>query len=267
MKKRLQELQPTLTVCSSEEEVPLNLLSRTNQEPTVWSDHFQTIMYMRAHSRELVASAQQCDVTFIERPTEENPVFAQANVEMGNMTAVYYDSFYQHLLENMRVAPPLDLLVFLYVKPDIAAERRKRRDRVSEDLMPADYLRCLDNAYFNWIVKLCATKRILLIDWNTFGDTDALLERIADTLNKRTELPRVTLAPIESLAGSAELPACLPSALTPTLNMLFTRQPTEGEARKLVYFQTENTEQRSRAQHAILSKLVNAGKSEIYIGF
>jgi len=278
----LSRLRPELKVDFSEESVPQRLLEKTNQQPTRWSDHFQTIMAMRAATRESLALSAAPDVLFIERPLKENCVFADANVEVGNMSKEYYEEYYRPICTEHRETPELDLIVFLFVTEHTAAQRRDARHRPSEELYNNTYMNALGDAYFRWVVECCSEQRMLVIDWNTdFAAPELLLARIAEALQEPAKLPRIVYQHPSELSHSAEIERLTQrkkasgKSISPLAIMLFedgVKAPMSSSSEEeeaapspvVTYFNTETAKLRRQIQNTILRKLA-AGQNDMRI--
>jgi len=282
LKACLSRLRPELKVHFSEESVPQRLLEKTNRKPTRWSDHFQTIMAMRAATRESLALSDTPDVLFIERPLKENSVFAKANVEVGNMSADYYEEYYEPLCAEHRETPDLDLIVFLFVTEHTAAQRRDARHRPSEELYNNTYMNALGDAYFRWVIECCSEQRMLVIDWNTdFTSPELLLARIAEALQEPAKLPRIVYQHPSELSHSAEIERLTQrkkasgKSISPLAIMLFedgVKAPMSSSSEEeeaapspvVTYFNTETAKLRRQIQNTILHKLA-AGQNDMRI--
>jgi len=182
----------TFSQCS-EEQVPQELLTLYIENPVEYAAHFQTVMVDRAAVRRRLAFLKNESVLFIERDLEENVVFAQANALCGNFPTSYYEAWYRaHFAFLMQDVQPVRLYIYLYVKPQILEQRRGVRARPSEDLYADDYLNCVGDVYFHWVMRLAMARRILVLDWNTFQSAGAVLERIHTVIYDNSKLPSVS---------------------------------------------------------------------------
>jgi deoxyadenosine/deoxycytidine kinase len=179
-------------VLSSEEEVDSTLLEMYINESSEYATHFQTVMLSEASSRERLIASGLGDnmLSLVERPYEENVVFARANTVAGNMSLRYYQTWYAAYLRRVeRLSKVSKHLVFLFVSAEERARRQAIRSRRGEENYRSDYFVLLDDCYFEFVLQMAAEKRMLVIDWHCEAQSDLLLE----SLQRFKRLPQVTL--------------------------------------------------------------------------
>ena len=117
------------TLCGGqfyEEQLPdyvCDLLAKSNDNPQRWMELFQTTMVMRAALREQAVS--RSSIAFVERPLEESCVFGDANLALERLSMEFYCDVYGKLhAEYKSSGPRYALIVFLYVREEVAEQRR-----------------------------------------------------------------------------------------------------------------------------------------------
>lgn len=177
----------------SEEQVPQDLLTLYIEHPQDYATHFQTVMVDRAALRRRLAFLNGENVLFIERDLEENVVFAQANALSGNFPANYYETWYRpHFAFLTQDVQSVRLYIYLHVRPETLEQRRGVRARPSEELYADDYLNCVGDVYFHWVMRLAMARRILVLDWNQFSSASAVLEQVHRIIYDASVLPSVS---------------------------------------------------------------------------
>jgi deoxyadenosine/deoxycytidine kinase len=190
--RKLVEACRELVAAFEEERVDQALLEAYIKDSTEYAAHFQTIMAMHAVQREQRATelAQRDRLVFVERPLVENRVFAKANLRSGQMTQAYYKDWYSELFKAYN-SRSVDLLLFLYAPYETRLERKLLRARSSEELYKDQYMRTLDECYFDFVIEMAGAKKLLLVDWSSYGSTDAVLELVLRVLRGERSLPNV----------------------------------------------------------------------------
>lgn len=153
---------------------------------------FQIAMMQAACMRTVCARLMQ-DAgkvpTVIERGAQENKVFALANYAMGWMTPekyALYESYVDDVLSQPQLLPVAgqSVQIFLWAPKHDLGSRMDERARPGEEEYKEDYLLCLDEGYFAYI--LCshhedADENILpylVIDWRNYGEWEDVMRRV-----------------------------------------------------------------------------------------
>lgn len=278
LKSVFQQHLPDWKVFFSQESVPVARLNQCINDPKRWSDHFQTVMFDRAVSRQAVCNYAAPDAFIMERPPEENVVFAVANSrpEIGNMSAEYFHEWYKHAYyEHVNEAGEMDLLVYLFAPDTVLNQRRKERDRIGEDHYESLYMTVLGDTFFRWAIERASKRKLLVLDWTKYGDPVLVLAEISKYLNNPELLPSITLIDATTLCTSGEVarhetPAPKPYESTildlvevAPKSVLLSRS-TDHCAPQHIYIDTSDVKKRRQLQYLILSELA-AGKSTLTV--
>jgi len=198
LQKKYNQLFGEEAAVSEVEEVHDNLLSMYIKYPEEYGTHFQSTMLTYASMRHKVLQKEKAKGKFciIERPLDENVVFAKANVHSGSISDRYWNEWSVPSLQNFNNPRP-DLIVFLYVRSKASEENMKMRNRANEKDYKRDDLTILADEYFDCVIRHAREKRMLVVDWNGFGKTSGVLAKISDILNGNISLPKLKLVPLE----------------------------------------------------------------------
>lgn len=105
-----------------------------------------------------------------DRAIGEDVVFAQMLHDTGVMSDREFETYMRvYAILETTVSPP-DLIVFLDVRPEVALQRVRARNRPAEATLDLEYLRGLDRAYSAWLAGVTAKQAgrtsVLVLDWN-----------------------------------------------------------------------------------------------------
>jgi deoxyadenosine/deoxycytidine kinase len=240
-------------VVFEEEKVVQPLLSAYLKNPEQYGAHFQTVMGMAAAHRQQRAQylrdAQSPQrMILIERPLWENVTFAEANVRFGSLTKEYYDTWYMEMIKAFHESHP-DLLIYLHASDKVRAYRRGERNRTDEDLYKDRYMNMLGDCYFEFVLKHAEKRKLLVLNWNSYGDMSRVVKAVADVLNGKKKLPKVTRNELNSSGESSEEGA--PQQFTARING------------RTTYYDTRTTKKRRKAQDLIVEALARFEDVEI----
>ncbi|UCF78639.1 MAG: deoxynucleoside kinase [Candidatus Eiseniibacteriota bacterium] len=118
-----------------------------------WSFHLQIFFLSKRFQAQ--KKMLEAEVSFIQDRTiyEDAEVFAWTLNRLGHLgdrDYANYKALFDTMLEFIR---PPDLIIFLKAKPESLLERIKHRGRESEKAITLDYLKILDEAYAEWLVR------------------------------------------------------------------------------------------------------------------
>jgi len=240
-------------VVFEEEKVIQPLLSAYLKDPEQYGAHFQTVMGMAAAQRQQRAqylrdSQDPNRFILLERPLWENVTFAEANVRAGSFTKEYFDLWYMEMIKAFHDSHP-DLLVYLHASDRVRSYRRGERDRQDEDLYEDLYMNILGDCYFEFVLKHAEKRKLLVLNWNTYGDMSRVVKTVADVLSGKKKLPKVTRNELNSSGESSDEGA--PQQITARIN---------GTSH---YYETRSTKKRRKAQDLILEALARFEDVEI----
>jgi len=235
-------------VVFEEEQVIQPLLSAYLKDPVAYGSDFQTVMGMAAAKRqqraEYLRDVQEPKrMILLERPLWENVVFAEANVRFGSFTKAYYYDFYMPLIEAHHSSHP-DLLVYLHASERTRSFRREDRKRADEDLYKDRYMNILGDCYFDFVIEHAAKRKLLVLNWNDYGDMHKVLATVSAVLNGDKQLPRVVRNELSSSSDSSSEDGA-PAQMTITV-----KEQTS-------FFETLSTKKRRKAQDLVMEALAN----------
>ncbi|MBN1503920.1 MAG: deoxynucleoside kinase [Candidatus Eisenbacteria bacterium] len=129
-----------------------------------WSFHLQIFFLSKRFQAQ--KKMLELGVSFIQDRTiyEDAEVFARTLNRLGHMgdrDYANYKALFDTMLEFIR---PPDLIIYLRAKPTSLMERIRHRGRDSEKSITLDYLKTLDEAYEEWLVRARAMTRIHEVD-------------------------------------------------------------------------------------------------------
>lgn len=255
--KTAQKTWADREVVFEEEKVIQPLLSAYLKNPEGYGSDFQTVMGMAAAQRqqraEYMRDAQEPKrMILLERPLWENVVFADANVRFGSFTKEYYEEFYMPLIEAHHSSHP-DLLIYLHASERTRSYRRADRNRTDEDLYKDRYMNILGDCYFDFVIEHAAKGKLLVLNWNEYGDMRKVLATVSAVLSGEKKLPRVVRNELSSSSDSSSEDGA-PAQMTVTV---------ENGTRSAKFYETASTSKRRKAQDVVLKALADFHNVEI----
>jgi deoxyadenosine/deoxycytidine kinase len=160
-----------------------------------WSFHLQ--IYFLGERFKAQVEIGRSSLPFIQDRTiyEDAEIFARTLHDQGSMTDVdheNYVSLFRCMVDFLRKP---DVILYLKARPETLMDRIARRGRESEKGIGIDYIRRLNNAYDDWMVRARAETEVIEMDTDTVplqGDTPAfrdLVERLKQRYPRQAELP------------------------------------------------------------------------------
>jgi deoxyadenosine kinase len=128
-----------------------------------------------------------------DRTIYEDSIFAKVLVDMGLMHPRDYETYlalYRNL-SNFMCRPTA--IVYLHARPEACHERIARRGRDFERVIALEYLQRLYAAYEEFVDNISKTIPVIQVDWENFGDVEALANAISREVNRASYLRRVDL--------------------------------------------------------------------------
>lgn len=128
-----------------------------------------------------------------DRTIYEDSIFARVLVDMNLMHQRDYETYlalYRNL-SNFMCRPTA--IVYLHARPEACYERIASRGRDFERVISLEYLQRLYAAYEEFVESISRTIPVIQVDWEKFGDVEALANTIAREVNRASYLRRVTL--------------------------------------------------------------------------
>ena len=136
--------------------------------------------------RKIVKRIQSGEVKGVvkDRTVWEDGVFAKMFNRGPNKILTDLDyATYRGLFENMALYEPMfpEMIVYLNCKPETAMERIRRRGRAMEQGVQLDYLKALQDAYFEFLDEMRRLGvRVLMVDWEEFMPLSRLVGQIGE---------------------------------------------------------------------------------------
>jgi len=160
-----------------------------------WSFHLQ--IYFLGERFKAQVEIGRSSLPFIQDRTiyEDAEIFARTLYEQGSMTEVDYVNYTSlfHCMVDFLRKP--DVILYLKASPETLMSRIARRGRESEKGIGIDYIRRLNAAYDDWMVRARQDTEVLEIDTDTVplqGETAAFRELVASLKRRyprQAELP------------------------------------------------------------------------------
>ncbi len=128
-----------------------------------------------------------------DRTIYEDAIFAQVLVDMGLMHPRDHETYltlYRNLA-NFMCRPTA--IVYLHARPEACHERIARRGRAFERVISLEYLQRLYAAYETFVADISRTIPVIQVDWENFGDVEALANAISREVTRTSWLRQVTL--------------------------------------------------------------------------
>ncbi len=128
-----------------------------------------------------------------DRTIYEDSIFARVCRDMGLMHPRDYDTYVSLFanLSNFMCRPTA--IVYLHCSPQTCATRIGSRGREFEQGISLEYLERLYEAYEAFVVEISKTIPVIQVDWENFGEVEALADAIAREVGRSNYLRRVTL--------------------------------------------------------------------------
>lgn len=128
-----------------------------------------------------------------DRTIYEDSIFAKVLVDMGLMHPRDYQTYldlYKNL-SNFMCRPTA--IVYLHATPEACHARIAQRGRSFERVVSLDYLQRLYAAYEDFVLDISRTIPVIRVDWERYGDVEALADAITDEVTKVRYLREVKL--------------------------------------------------------------------------
>ena len=120
-----------------------------------------------------------------DRTIYEDVIFAKMLNETGQMSDINFRTYVQ-LFNNMtNFLHRPDVIIYLNVKPEVALERVKKRNRKCENTMSLVYLTQLKKGYEDWLDDIKDRIPVLTLDWDTYQDTKKVKKLVTEFLLHR----------------------------------------------------------------------------------
>ena len=169
-------------------------------DPKAHAFSFQLAMMQSACTRVLAAESTVRALggsplhVIVERPAQENVVFAWANHRHGAMDIADTGRYLRYIGDMTSAqkerSPSVDsVAVYLWAPESTTIDRMIERGRLSEDAYVDSYLECLADSYFRAVMEsllLFEDQRMpvlpyIVVDWSEYGSWNDLAQRLART--------------------------------------------------------------------------------------
>jgi deoxyadenosine/deoxycytidine kinase len=166
-----------------------------------WSFHLQ--IYFLGERFKAQVEIGRSSLPFIQDRTiyEDAEIFARTLHDQGSMTDVDYENYTSLFACMVDFLRKPDVILYLKAKPETLMERIGHRGRESEKGIQIDYIRRLNTAYDDWMVRARSYTDVIEIDTDSVplqGETPAFRE-LVETLKRR--YPRQTELRLDSDRG------------------------------------------------------------------
>ncbi|MCC6625622.1 MAG: deoxynucleoside kinase [Deltaproteobacteria bacterium] len=128
-----------------------------------------------------------------DRTIYEDSIFARVLVDMDLMHPRDYETYvalYRNL-SNFMCKPTA--IVYLHATPEACHERIKLRGRDFERVVSLEYLQRLYGAYEEFVVNIANTIPVIRVDWENFGNVEALADAITREVTRASYLRTIVL--------------------------------------------------------------------------
>ena len=147
-----------------EEDVTYNIfLSDFYDDMKKWAFHSRISTIAMIASNYLQALNEPIPkVVLMDRCVDELITFAQLHYDIGNLSDKEF-AVYKMLYDSIiKLAPPIDLFIYVNCSAEKSIERIKKRNRIFEQGITIEYINNLNQYYKNWITSIDSQKVVLL---------------------------------------------------------------------------------------------------------
>ncbi|EDV25930.1 uncharacterized protein TRIADDRAFT_23783, partial [Trichoplax adhaerens] len=131
-----------------------NLFGLFYEDPKRWSFLFQSYVMITMYQRHQHVASLAKNAYLMERSVySANYCFVEnlrAEKLMSDSEYRVLQAYFDHFTDAVR--PQIDMIVYLQCAPEICYERIKRRQRVEENRITLDYIRCLHQRHEDWLI-------------------------------------------------------------------------------------------------------------------
>jgi deoxyadenosine/deoxycytidine kinase len=136
-----------------------------------------------------VKAVSSLEPAVLDNSILQDAVFALMHYNVGNITELdfraYRDQFSAFILNTRRP----DIIIYLDVTPEIAADRSRRRNREDDHSIDVGYLRQLHEAYMGWLEAMSKWGvTVIRVDWSS-EDIDSRVSEIVKLLERHYGVP------------------------------------------------------------------------------
>jgi len=139
-----------------------NLLDCLYESPKSFALRFQIVAQITQSKRELDPNRKVSEYNFFERSVRSQKIFIETLFKYGDLKEIDYyilNDFYDVMTDNIQDY----IVIYLRTDPHICLERVQSRDRKEEREIQLEYLKVLNEAHDNWLLKL---KNCIVLDGN-----------------------------------------------------------------------------------------------------
>jgi deoxyadenosine kinase len=117
-----------------------------------------------------------------DRSIYEDPIFAKKLADDGIMKKEFYEEYNKLFSIMSKFLQHPSFIIYLYVTPDIAYRRMKKRNRKIEQNLPKEYIESLFKYYEEFIISISTKIPVIKIDWNKDEPDDEEITKIAEAI-------------------------------------------------------------------------------------
>jgi len=120
-----------------------------------------------------------------DRTIYEDTIFAAMHHRDGIMSDRDYETYTSHFRIMTRYLVYPDILVYLRVPPELAAERIKARGRTMEREIPMAYLEDLHRGYEAFIDEMRSHTAVLELNWSEYMPGHVVAKKVLESLEEK----------------------------------------------------------------------------------
>lgn len=117
-----------------------------------------------------------------DRTIYEDTLFARMHYDDGVMDDRDYDTYISLFQDMQNFLKYPDVIVYLRVPPELAAERINSRGRPMERDIPIDYLKGLEAKYEAFAEEMTRYTVVVPIDWSDYRPTAEVAEMVQEAV-------------------------------------------------------------------------------------
>lgn len=179
-------------------------LGRFYKDPVRWAYPMQEFLKSRRFAMYQFAvwgiRTGEFDGVVMDRSIHEDTVFAEINMDLGNIHKLNWDTYLRGFQDMQQFCPEPDLYLFLDATPDICkarSDQRGRGEEVSTSLgddtdngIPLEYMQRLHIGYMDWIADISDRVRVARLDWTEFLPVNVAWELAMAQVKSRSRFTR-----------------------------------------------------------------------------
>lgn len=125
-----------------------------------------------------------------DRTIYEDTIFARMHHEDGLMVGRDWDTYINHFHVMQGFLRYPDVILYLRVEPEVAAERIRERDREAEREIPMSYLQRLHEGYEEFVEEMGRYTVVVPFDWTVYQPVAQVADTILAATNREQKFLR-----------------------------------------------------------------------------